>query len=123
MLRKEVHLALNLLAGALPSRGLAFYVRRATTDGTYLRLAGDVRGLTGWTVQDWMGRGGAWRSYVHPEDVANYRSAIFDHLKGVTPLMLCEYRYLANDNTWRWARPIPSRPPIGRLPCRCMTAG
>src|SRR3954468_21301989 len=41
---------------------------------------------------------------VHPEDVAMYRHAIVDHLKGVTPLMLCEYRYLANDNTWRWAR-------------------
>jgi PAS domain S-box-containing protein len=41
---------------------------------------------------------------VHPDDVAQYRKAIIDHLKGVTPLMLCEYRYLTLENTWRWAR-------------------
>jgi PAS domain S-box-containing protein len=41
---------------------------------------------------------------VHPDDVAQYRKAITDHLKGVTPLMLCEYRYLTLENTWRWAR-------------------
>ena len=41
---------------------------------------------------------------IHPEDVEQYRTAIIDHLKGATPHLLVEYRYLANDNTWRWAR-------------------
>jgi PAS domain S-box-containing protein len=41
---------------------------------------------------------------VHPDDVERYRKAIVDHLKGVTPLLLVEYRYLASDDTWRWAR-------------------
>jgi PAS domain S-box-containing protein len=41
---------------------------------------------------------------IHPDDLEQYRKAIVDHLKGVTPHLLCEYRYLANDNTWRWAR-------------------
>ena len=41
---------------------------------------------------------------VHPDDVRAYRKAIVDHLKGLTPLLLVEYRYLALDNTWRWAR-------------------
>src|SRR6185436_9477686 len=31
---------------------------------------------------------------VHPDDVENYRKSIIDHLKGLTPLMLVEYRYL-----------------------------
>ena len=41
----------------------------------------------------------------HPSRrLEQYRKAIIDHLKGVTPRLLVEYRYLANDNTWRWAR-------------------
>ena len=78
MLRKEVHLALNLLSGALPSQGMAFYVRRATADGVFLHLSGDVRGLTGWSVQDWMARGGAWRAYVHPDDVDKVDACLRD---------------------------------------------
>ncbi len=41
---------------------------------------------------------------VHPDDVERYRQAIVDHLKGNTPLMFIEYRYLALDESWRWAR-------------------
>jgi PAS domain S-box-containing protein len=43
-------------------------------------------------------------SRIHRDDLEQYRTAIIDHLKGVTPRLLVEYRYLANDNTWRWAR-------------------
>ena len=43
-------------------------------------------------------------SRIHRDDLAHYRKAIVDHLKGATPRLLVEYRYLANDNTWRWAR-------------------
>jgi PAS domain S-box-containing protein len=42
---------------------------------------------------------------IHPADIPQYRKAITDHLKGATPHLLVEYRYLANDEkTWRWAR-------------------
>ena len=42
---------------------------------------------------------------VHPDDIAAYRRTIIDHLKGLTPRFVCEYRYLsADDKTWRWAR-------------------
>src|SRR5215210_1716855 len=41
---------------------------------------------------------------IHPDDVVNYRKAITDHLKGITPHLLVEYRYLSNEQTWRWAR-------------------
>ena len=52
---------------------------------------------------------------IHRDDLERYRTAITDHLKGVTPRLLVEYRYLANDNTWRWARQagIAERGPDG----------
>jgi PAS domain S-box-containing protein len=55
-------------------------------------------------------------SRIHRDDLKQYRKAIVDHLKGVTPRLLVEYRYLANDNTWRWARQsgIVERGPDGR---------
>src|SRR6476469_6755023 len=43
-------------------------------------------------------------SRIHRDDLDQYRKAIVDHLKGATPRLLVEYRYLANDNTWRWTR-------------------
>jgi PAS domain S-box-containing protein len=54
---------------------------------------------------------------IHPDDIAQYRKAIVDHLKGVTPHLLVEYRYLGSDDrTWRWARQsgIAQRAPDGR---------
>src|SRR5256885_1754613 len=54
-------------------------------------------------------------SRIHRDDLDQYRKAIIDHLKGATPRLLIEYRYLANDNTWRWARQsgIAERGPDG----------
>src|SRR3954452_2300844 len=43
-------------------------------------------------------------SRIHRDDLEKYRNAIVDHLRGATPRLLVEYRYLASDNTWRWAR-------------------
>src|SRR4051812_43303781 len=34
---------------------------------------------------------------IHPDDMERYRNSIVDHLKGATPHLLVEYRYLAND--------------------------
>src|SRR3954465_8548378 len=55
-------------------------------------------------------------SRIHRDDLEKYRKAIVDHLKGATPHELVEYRYLASDNTWRWARQsgIAGRGPDGR---------
>src|SRR3954463_1613695 len=55
-------------------------------------------------------------SRIHRDDLEKYRNAIVDHLKGVTPRLLVEYRYLASDNTWRWARQsgIAEHGPDGR---------
>ena len=52
---------------------------------------------------------------IHRDDLEQYRTAITEHLKGATPRLLVEYRYLANDNTWRWARQagIAERGPDG----------
>ncbi|HLB85388.1 MAG TPA: PAS-domain containing protein, partial [Steroidobacteraceae bacterium] len=41
---------------------------------------------------------------IHPDDMEHYRKSIIDHLKGAAPHLLVEYRYLASDDTWRWAR-------------------
>ncbi|MGB9366086.1 MAG: ATP-binding protein [Xanthobacteraceae bacterium] len=55
-------------------------------------------------------------SRIHRDDLEQYRTAIINHLKGATSRLLIEYRYLANDNTWRWARQsgIAERGPDGR---------
>jgi PAS domain S-box-containing protein len=55
-------------------------------------------------------------SRIHRDDLEQYRAAIINHLKGATPRLLVEYRYLASDNTWRWARQsgIAERGPDGR---------
>jgi len=53
---------------------------------------------------------------IHPDDIPQYRKAIIDHLKGATPHLLVEYRYLGSDErTWRWARQsgIAQRGPDG----------
>ena len=52
---------------------------------------------------------------IHPDDIEQYRKSIIDHLKGVTPHLLIEYRYLTNENTWHWARQngIAQRGPDG----------
>ena len=112
MLRKEVYSALNLLADALPSQGLAFYVRRATTDGAFLRLAGDTDRVTGWTVEEWMARGGTWRAQVHPDDVGRIDTT----LQGLDEAdeRCLEYRFLDRDGGERWVmdsmRAIPGAP-------------
>jgi PAS domain S-box-containing protein len=41
---------------------------------------------------------------VHPDDLPHYHRTLVDHLKGVTPRFVCEYRYEAVDGSWRWAR-------------------
>jgi len=53
---------------------------------------------------------------VHPDDLAQYRQALVDHLKGSTPRFLCEYRYVSGDGSWRWARQsgLVQRSPDGR---------
>src|SRR5580765_3075007 len=38
---------------------------------------------------------------VHVDDVPRYRQAIVAHLKGETPRLDCEYRYLLGDTEWR----------------------
>ncbi len=53
---------------------------------------------------------------IHPDDMERYRKSIVDHLKGATPHLLVEYRYLgSDDSSWRWARQsgIAQRGPEG----------
>ena len=52
---------------------------------------------------------------IHPDDLEQYRKAIINHLRGETPHLLVEYRYLSNEETWRWARQsgIAQRGPDG----------
>ena len=112
MLRKEVHLAINQLADALPSRGLAFYVRRASPDGVFLRLAGDTEGVAGWTVQEWMARGGSSLDQVHPDDGERVHATLRD-LNEADERSL-EYRFISRDGGERWVcdslRAIPGAP-------------
>ena len=46
----------------------------------------------------------AWLATIHPDDRATYEATVRAHLGGATDRLACEYRYRANDGTWRWAR-------------------
>jgi adenylate cyclase len=45
----------------------------------------------------------SWAARVHPEDMPTYRTAIVDHMKGVTDYLSCEYRIRREDGDYIWA--------------------
>ncbi|MGD9614535.1 MAG: PAS-domain containing protein [Alphaproteobacteria bacterium] len=45
-----------------------------------------------------------WTSRIHPEDLPAYRQTWRALFKGNRARLDCEYRYRADDGTWRWAR-------------------
>jgi PAS domain S-box-containing protein len=68
---------------------------RFVTSGTMQRLLGVPRerlSLAGW------------QESIHPEDFPRFRAATIAHLKGETDRFECDYRFKAQDGTWRWAR-------------------
>ena len=57
-----------------------------------------------------------WRNRIHPADYPMFRRRLIEHLKGETPRLVVEMRYLTEDGTWRWARQhgVAFRGPDGR---------
>ena len=57
-----------------------------------------------------------WRDRMHPSDWPMYYRKLVEHLKGETPRLACDIRYLTEDGTWRWCRQygIAFRGPGGR---------
>ena len=45
-----------------------------------------------------------WYERVHPEDREICLQAFQDHLKGMNPLYICEYRIKCNDGNYKWLR-------------------
>ena len=45
-----------------------------------------------------------WQNSIHPEDFPRFREATVAHFKGLTQRFECDYRFRAQDGTWRWAR-------------------
>lgn len=45
-----------------------------------------------------------WSARVHPDDLTVYQGAIIAHLKGETERLECDYRFRAQNGSWRWAR-------------------
>ncbi len=45
-----------------------------------------------------------WRERMHPSDWPMYHRKLVEHLKGETPRLNCDVRYLTEDGTWRWCR-------------------
>jgi PAS domain S-box-containing protein len=45
-----------------------------------------------------------WRDRMHPSDWPMYHRKLVEHLKGETPRLSCDVRYLTEDGTWRWCR-------------------
>ena len=57
-----------------------------------------------------------WRKRIHPSDWPMFHRKLVEHLKGETPRLVCDIRYLTEDGTWRWARQhgVAFRGPDGR---------
>ena len=53
---------------------------------------------------------------IHPADQPAYREAIVRHFKQETSQFVCDFRYIAADESWRWARQhgVAVRHPDGR---------
>lgn len=45
-----------------------------------------------------------WSERIHPDDLPVYQRAMVAHLKGETERLECDYRFRAQDGSWRWAR-------------------
>jgi PAS domain S-box-containing protein len=45
-----------------------------------------------------------WRGRIHPDDLPQYDAALTAHFKGKRDRFECDYRYRAQDGSWRWAR-------------------
>jgi PAS domain S-box-containing protein len=45
-----------------------------------------------------------WQKSIHPEDFPRFRDGTIAHLKGLTERFECDYRFLAQDGSWHWAR-------------------
>ena len=65
-------------------------------------MAGDVEGLTGWSVQDWMARGGGWRGQVHPDDVEKIETCLRELDEADERTM--EYGFISREGGERWVR-------------------
>jgi PAS domain S-box-containing protein len=59
---------------------------------------------------------GDWNARVHPDDRENYRAALRDCFKQITPKLKCEYRVKAADGTYLWVEDhgLPVRNEAGR---------
>jgi PAS domain S-box-containing protein len=84
----------------------------ATSDGLWdLDLDSDVSyfnpayyAILGYETGDFPATGSAWRSRVHPDDLAAAMRANIDCIEGRTDTIDIEYRMKARDGSWRWIR-------------------
>jgi hypothetical protein len=65
-------------------------------------LSSNIKALTGYTVDEFVGQASFWEEHLHPED----RSHFIDTLTsiGVAGRVVMEYRFLCKDGTYRWIR-------------------
>ncbi|MFQ5675473.1 MAG: PAS domain S-box protein [bacterium] len=57
-----------------------------------------------------------WTRHVHPDDLAQVKEKVRNHLKGKSPVYECEHRMLHKDGSVRWflARGVATRVPNGK---------
>ncbi len=97
-------------AGAPDSQRLELAMR-ALNEGVYdWDIAGDsiyfsngVYRATG-TTREQGDTAQSWRNRIHPDDLPEYEAGLRRHFKGETERFECDYRFQADDGTWRWAR-------------------
>ena len=85
---------------ALDAGGLGWWDWNVATD----RLAFDARfgAQLGLTREEMVTTGARWAERIHPEDVAEARRLVGEHLAGRTSVYVGERRARHADGTWRW---------------------
>ncbi len=101
---------------ALAMQSINYGVYDADLEGGEVYFSTSLRAMLGMKPDDPALTTGNIIEKIHPADQPVYREAIVRHLKQETPQFVCDFRYIATDESWRWARQhgVAVRHPDGR---------
>ncbi|KAA3626812.1 MAG: PAS domain S-box protein [Proteobacteria bacterium] len=108
---EDISEAYNARQALLQSEERYDFAMRAINEGVYDWDLGDDTVYYSTRVREALGlapeqlrTANDWGSRIHPDDFPIFRAAYVAHVKGETGRFECDFRYRAQDGSWRWAR-------------------
>src|ERR1044072_386253 len=101
---------------ALAMHSINYAVYDADLEGGEVYFSEQLRNMLGMKPEDRALTTGDIGDKIHPDDHPAYREAIIAHFRGDTPRFEVDFRFTAEDGTWRWCRQygVAVRHPDGR---------